>query len=69
MNSEVMNSKVLILIDQHIFIFQSRDKAEGYEEGATIIHKKIPVSQFIHAENFMEVLADAWEVFIGSLCI
>ncbi|ROT63923.1 putative pre-rRNA processing protein FTSJ3 [Penaeus vannamei] len=41
---------------------KSRDKAEGYEEGATIIHKKIPVSQFIHAENFMEVLADAWEL-------
>ncbi|XP_037777989.1 pre-rRNA 2'-O-ribose RNA methyltransferase FTSJ3-like [Penaeus monodon] len=41
---------------------KTRDKAEGYEEGATIVHKKVPVSQFIHAENFMEVLADAWEL-------
>ncbi|XP_042864236.1 pre-rRNA 2'-O-ribose RNA methyltransferase FTSJ3-like isoform X2 [Penaeus japonicus] len=40
----------------------TRDKAEGYEDGATILHKKIPVSRFIQSDSFLDVLADAWEL-------
>ncbi|XP_068236867.1 pre-rRNA 2'-O-ribose RNA methyltransferase FTSJ3 [Palaemon carinicauda] len=41
---------------------KTKPKAEGYPEGATILFNKVPVSEFIHASNYVEVLQTASEL-------
>lgn len=41
---------------------KTKTKAEGYPEGATVLYNRIPVSEFIQASNYVEVLQTATEL-------
>ncbi|XP_050721802.1 pre-rRNA 2'-O-ribose RNA methyltransferase FTSJ3-like [Eriocheir sinensis] len=55
------NTKINILKPE-----KTKQKAEGYAEGATTLYNKVPVSRFINSTNFIDVLQEASELYFDD---
>lgn len=49
------------------FFFKTKRKAQGYQEGVTMLFEKKKISEFISSQDYIQILETANEVSLGYM--